>query len=129
YDYIIFNNGAEGDQTDNLDFVINGVFNNKRMEWDVVPDDPSENPSEDPIEPSEKPSEDPNPSEGEEEKLMGDINGDGKITVFDATLLQRFIAKMDELTEEQLSICDMDNDGQIKVFDATILQRIVAKQD
>ena len=129
YDYIIFNNGADGEQTDNLDFVINGVFNNKTMEWEVVPDDPSENPSEDPIEPSEKPSEDPNPSEGEEEKLMGDINGDGKITVFDATLLQRFIAKMDELTEEQLRICDMDNDGQIKVFDATILQRIVAKQD
>lgn len=127
YDYIIFNNGAEGDQTDNLDFVINGVFNNKTMEWEVVPDDPSENPSEDPIEPSEKPSEDPNP--GEDDLLIGDLNGDGQVTIFDATIIQRAIAKMDILTNEQIKVADVDGDGDIKIFDATKIQRIVAKLD
>ncbi len=129
YDYIIFNNGANGDQTDNLDFVINGIFNNKKMEWENIPDNPSEEPSEEPTEPGENPSEDPNPSEGEDDLLIGDLNGDGQVTIFDATFIQRAIAKMDILTEEQIKVADVDGDGEIKIFDATKIQRIVAKLD
>lgn len=140
YDNIIFNNGG-GIQTDDLVFVAGGVFNNATMEWieqPVNPSDPTEptQPSDTPVDPTPseptvpseptEPSEKPGDSEGD--PIMGDINGDGQVTVFDATILQRFIAKMQELTDEQKLICDLDADGDIKVFDATIIQRIVAKK-
>ncbi|MDO4749182.1 MAG: leucine-rich repeat protein, partial [Eubacteriales bacterium] len=58
---------------------------------------------------------------------LGDVNGDGEITITDATIIQRHVAKITELTDGALSSADVSKDGQVAVIDATMIQRLVAK--
>ncbi len=62
-----------------------------------------------------------------EENVLGDVNGDGEVTVMDATLVQRNVAKLTEFTETQKTAGDTNKDGEISVIDATMIQRFVAK--
>ena len=59
--------------------------------------------------------------------IRGDADGDGKVTVLDATRIQRYIAKM--ITEGEISMAeaDADGDGKVTVLDATRIQRVLAK--
>lgn len=59
--------------------------------------------------------------------LRGDVNGDGKIDVTDATLVQLYAAEMLELTDEQLKAADANSDGKVDVTDATYIQLFVAE--
>ncbi len=59
--------------------------------------------------------------------LLGDIDGNGKVEVLDATLIQRHEARFERLTEEQLKLADTNKDGEVNVLDATMIQRLVAK--
>ena len=59
--------------------------------------------------------------------LVGDIDGDGNITVLDATKLQQHLANKNLLPDEALSRADTDKDGSLAVMDATLIQRFVAK--
>ncbi|MBQ2972207.1 MAG: hypothetical protein IJE16_06630 [Ruminococcus sp.] len=59
--------------------------------------------------------------------VAGDVNGDSQVTVVDATLIQRLVAKSEQFSETQLKSADVNNDGEVTVIDATILQRFVAK--
>lgn len=61
--------------------------------------------------------------------ILGDVNGDGKVNVKDATLIQKHIAKSDELTKEQLEKADINGDGKVTVKDATALQKKIAGKD
>ena len=58
--------------------------------------------------------------------MSGDADGDGKVTVLDATLIQRHIAQLQTIAEEKMNCADVDEDGKILVLDATLIQRIVA---
>lgn len=58
---------------------------------------------------------------------MGDVNLDGKVNINDVTLIQRFIAKILPLTEEQQKLADVSGDGIVSIKDATTIQRIIAK--
>ncbi len=58
---------------------------------------------------------------------LGDVDGDGDITVVDATLIQRYVAKSEEFTQSQLKEADVDKDSGVSVIDATLIQRYVAK--
>lgn len=51
--------------------------------------------------------------------LMGDVNGDGKIDVSDATEIQKFLAELVELTPERKQAADTNADGKVDVSDAT----------
>jgi len=53
----------------------------------------------------------------------GDLNGDGKITVFDATLIMRSLAGMTELTEYQAAAAKVAGRTSVSVFDATLIMR------
>lgn len=65
---------------------------------------------------------------GEEQNpVMGDLNLDGEVSIEDATLLQSYLAKLKNLTEEQLSAADVNNDGVIDINDVTYIQKIIAK--
>ncbi len=64
-----------------------------------------------------------NPSECE----IGDTNCDGLINVLDATMIQKHIADLIEITDEQIKLCDFDGDGIITVMDATSLQQYIVK--
>lgn len=58
-------------------------------------------------------------------KLIGDVNGDGKITVMDATEIQRIKAQLSEL--KNFYVADFDRDKSVDVMDATKIQQKLAK--
>ena len=57
--------------------------------------------------------------------LNGDVDLDGDIAVKDATLVQKYIVKLEQLDNTQLCNADCDGDGDITVADATKIQKIV----
>ena len=71
-----------------------------------------------------------------DEPLIGDVNGDGQITIDDATMLQRHLAEftnedgsaiIDETDADLFKRCDVDGDGKLKIMDVTHIQRKVAE--
>ena len=58
---------------------------------------------------------------------LGDVDGDGEITILDATVIQRHLAKLTTLSETQLLVADTDKDGAVTILDATVIQRFLAK--
>ena len=63
----------------------------------------------------------------EVEFSVGDLDGDGEITVSDALVALRVAAKIVEQTDEALTIGDVDGDGSITVSDALAILRVAAK--
>lgn len=57
------------------------------------------------------------------EPLLGDVNGDGVLSVSDATLIQKHSASIINFTDEQMAVADMNSDGAVNVNDATAIQR------
>lgn len=53
---------------------------------------------------------------------VGDVDRNGSVDVRDATALQRFLAELDELTQEQQTAADTDDDGALTIDDATCIQ-------
>lgn len=67
------------------------------------------------------------PCKASDNIMLGDVDGDGKISVMDATYIQRHIAKLITLDSVGLLAADTDKDGKITVMDATAIQRYLAK--
>lgn len=51
--------------------------------------------------------------------LLGDVNLDGKISLKDCTMIKMYLAKMIELTDEQLARADRNQDGKVNLKDST----------
>ena len=64
----------------------------------------------------------------EEEIILGDANGDGRVSVKDVTAIQRFIA---DLPVDMLnsSAADVDGDGVVTISDATLIQQYLAEME
>lgn len=58
--------------------------------------------------------------------IMGDVTGDGKVSVDDATYVQKYIAELVSMTSKQIQVSDVDNDGEINIKDATEIQKYAA---
>ena len=58
--------------------------------------------------------------------MLGDVNGDGKISVLDATEIQKYIAGLTTFSSAQLSAGDVNGDGNLTVADATQIQKYIA---
>ncbi len=59
--------------------------------------------------------------------LLGDVDGDGFITIFDVSAVQRHIAE-DVLIDEDILWCaDTNKDGEISISDASQIQRYLAQ--
>lgn len=57
----------------------------------------------------------------------GDADGDGEITLLDATLVQRYDANMKiSIDEASLMSADVDGNGELDVVDSTLMQRYLA---
>ena len=54
---------------------------------------------------------------------VGDVNGDGYVTIVDATMIQLYVSSQIELTDEQIAQCDFDFDGHITIMDTTCIQK------
>lgn len=57
---------------------------------------------------------------------IGDVNMDGKLNIRDATLIQKYLAKMEDLDDVQLLLADFDANGKVNVKDATAIQKYIA---
>lgn len=68
------------------------------------------------------------PTDAPEYRLMGDIDLDEEINIFDATYIQRYLAKY---VDENIDILagDVDGDSSITIMDATIIQKYLAHID
>ncbi|MDO4747783.1 MAG: dockerin type I repeat-containing protein, partial [Eubacteriales bacterium] len=67
------------------------------------------------------------PREQPADYILGDVNGDGEVSVVDATLVQRHVAKTTVLEGTALLAADVTGEGEVSVVDATVIQRFVAK--
>lgn len=57
---------------------------------------------------------------------IGDVNLDGKLNIRDATLIQKYLAKMVEFNETVLNLADIDLNGKVNIKDATYIQKKIA---
>lgn len=61
------------------------------------------------------------------EKLLGDVNKDGKLTITDATEIQKYAVGSVYFIPSKVSRGDVNGDGAINVLDATEIQKIIVK--
>ena len=61
------------------------------------------------------------------ERLWGDVNRDGTVSINDVTALQGHIAELDKLDAESVLTGDINGDGVTDIGDATEIQRFLAE--
>ena len=62
--------------------------------------------------------------------VCGDIDGDGELSVYDATIIQRYEAGMTVNSDAEMILhADVNGDGATDVFDATYVQRYLVSMD
>ena len=59
--------------------------------------------------------------------MVGDINGNGTVSIDDATMVQKAVAEMVVLTGTQTLAADADGDGVVNINDATMIQKYIAE--
>ena len=58
---------------------------------------------------------------------LGDVDGDGKVDINDATLVQKIAAELIVPTEIQKKAADVNRDGSVDINDATLIQKFAAE--
>lgn len=58
--------------------------------------------------------------------ISGDVNGDGEVSMADATLAARYALGLYQLTPTQFEVADMNGDGVVTMADALLIMRIAA---
>lgn len=59
--------------------------------------------------------------------VYGDVNGDGDITVVDATLVQKYVVQLETLSADKQILADVNGDNTISVVDATLIQKYIVQ--
>ncbi len=80
----------------------------------------------DPTQPTQptQPTDPTQPDTGDK-VLLGDADGDGEVTILDATCIQRHLASIPTFAYNE-DVADTDLDGSISIIDATYIQRWLA---
>ena len=60
--------------------------------------------------------------------VLGDVDGDGSVTIVDATMIQRHLASLSTSAYHE-EVADTDGDGKVTILDATAIQRFLAELD
>jgi type I pullulanase len=63
------------------------------------------------------------------DSLKTTLTGNSKLTVKDATIIQKYLVSAVELTDEQIATADYNCSGTVDVTDATMIQKFVAHDD
>lgn len=58
---------------------------------------------------------------------FADVNGDGMVSVDDATMLQKSMADVTELSKTRSFLADVNQDKMVNIDDATLIQKYVAE--
>ena len=66
------------------------------------------------------------PADPIETMVPCDVDGDGVVSIMDATVIQRHIAQLSTIADERLKFADADKDGEVSIVDATHIQRKLA---
>ena len=53
--------------------------------------------------------------------LLGDLNGDGEVDIFDANLVVAYYNGTATLNDDQLTAADVNGDGEVDIFDANLI--------
>ena len=61
------------------------------------------------------------------EYILGDANGDGRVTISDVTAIQRYIAEICDFSRTQFLAADVDKNGAVTIDDATRIQNYLAE--
>ena len=61
--------------------------------------------------------------------ILGDADGDGTVTINDATMIQKYLAEFDMPDNFVLKACDTNGDGNVTISDVTAIQRYLAEMD
>ncbi len=59
--------------------------------------------------------------------LLGDVDGDGEVTIDDVTLIQMDLANISKLSDNQLKLAEVNGDGEVTIDDVTTIQMFLAK--
>ena len=57
--------------------------------------------------------------------VLGDVDGDGEVTIIDATAIQRHLASIPTFAYNEAT-ADTDGAGEVTIIDATYIQRWLA---
>ena len=68
-----------------------------------------------------------NPTNPDPQIVIGDLNGDGIVTVADATEVQRYLADLVTFTPSQRKAADTNGDVNVTINDATRIQMYAAE--
>lgn len=79
------------------------------------------------VDPTANITTEPTQTPTELEVVIGDVDGDGNVTIMDATQIQSYLAKAIIFTTKQEILADTDKDSKITVMDATMIQRFIAQ--
>ena len=55
--------------------------------------------------------------------LIGDVDGNGEVSITDATEIQKYLVQYVSLNEEQLKVSDTNGDGKVDIKDVTQIQK------
>ena len=58
---------------------------------------------------------------------LGDVNGDGEITILDSTCIQKYIVQLEDFTDKQKEVADVNGDGTIDIMDSTQIQKYIVQ--
>ena len=71
----------------------------------------------------------PDPSVPAEYVILGDVDGSEKVNIKDATLIQKHIAKLEQLDEKAIFAGNVDGSDALNIRDVTTIQKWIAKLD
>ncbi len=101
----------------------------KPTEPPVQPTDPPVSPTDPPVSPTAPPvpptAPYTNAPGNPDQQILGDVDGDGVVTILDATAIQRYLAGL-STDSFNMSSADTDGDGNVTILDATAIQRYLA---
>lgn len=63
----------------------------------------------------------------EQNKILGDIDGDAVVSIMDTTEIQMHIAQLTVIDQDRIICADTDKDGSISIMDATRIQLFIAQ--
>ena len=86
----------------------------------IIPPTPTK-----PVKPTQPKPVDPDLNAGEKH-LYGDVDKNGKVSIKDATLMQKALAKMTTLSTIQIIVSDVNADTKVNVKDVTAIQKLCA---